>query len=448
MHRLATALVLLCACGPSDRTSPTQGAVDAGPGEGGGDGTTTRVSGTVWAPGNAPGMTVPGHEIPVSGAIVYASLTQPGPPAEQVQCIPCVEAPPNAVITDAKGNFDLDVYPGTYWLVVQKAHFRIQTQVVITEQTGMLPTEMTTLPSVTDAANGKWIPSIALASGGFDAMESILGKMGIGEVDSSGEFVAGSATGSFDVYSNGGSIDGMASGTLSDLVGNLDTMLKYQIIFIPCAGSLHSSALQNQQNLKNIRDYVALGGRLYVTDWSGEWSDNVFPTQVELGSTYDTPAAAYNQTDDTWNTAMFGDADGSPSYTSPDAEAVDQDLFDWLNGQVGPSDGGSEITIDATSMSVSGNWDHILKLNSVEVGVDDEGNPVVDAPKPYVIGSDGQPGGKKPLTVTFEPAGCGRVLYSTYHTTHSTHVGLAPQERILLYLTLEIGVCKNDSTVD
>jgi hypothetical protein len=47
------------------------------------------------------------------------------------------------------------------------------------------------------------------------------------------------------------------------------------------------------------------------------------------------------------------------------------------------------------------------------------------------------------LTVTYEPAGCGRVLYSTYHTTANTPPGLAPQERILVYLIMEIGVCKD-----
>ena len=49
--------------------------------------------------------------------------------------------------------------------------------------------------------------------------------------------------------------------------------------------------------LRNIRDYVAAGGNLYVTDWSGEWHDNVFPEQIRLGggigglfNTTDTPA--------------------------------------------------------------------------------------------------------------------------------------------------------------
>jgi hypothetical protein len=65
-----------------------------------------------------------------------------------------------------------------------------------------------------------------------------------------------------------------------------------------------------------------------------------------------------------------------------------------------------------------------------------------------VIGDDGFAGPKKALSVTYEPAGCGRVLYSTYHTTDFTHEGLAPQERILAYLIMEIGICKDGPIID
>ncbi len=99
-------------------------------------------------------------------------------------------------------------------------------------------------------------------------------------------------------------------------------------------------------------------------------------------------------------------------------------------------------------MAIEGNWNHIEGLHSVQVGTNDMGNPIMDSPVKYVIGDDEPGGPKKPLTVTYEPAGCGRVLYSTYHTTHSTHVGLAPQERILVYLIMEIGVCKDDIEID
>jgi hypothetical protein len=202
----------------------------------------------------------------------------------------------------------------------------------------------------------------------------------------------------------------------------------------------------------NIRQYVAAGGKLYVTDWSGEWADNVFPAQITFydgpfGSV-DTPPEAWDPVNQTWNTSLFGDADGSPAYASEHAEAIDADLYAWLDGQRGPLARGGEGTFSPSDFVITGNWNHIEELTTVVVGLDENGSPVEDTPRTWIIGDDGFPGGKKPLTVTFEPTGCGRVLYSTYHTTENTHVGLVPQERALLYLIMEIGLCKEGPIID
>jgi hypothetical protein len=49
----------------------------------------------------------------------------------------------------------------------------------------------------------------------------------------------------------------------------------------------------------------------------------------------------------------------------------------------------------------------------------------------------------RPMTVSGQ-YGCGRMMFSTYHTTESTHLGLTPQELVLLYIILEIGVCHGE----
>jgi hypothetical protein len=342
------------------------------------------------------------------------------------------------------------VPPDSYWVVIQKGQFRREYQMVVGP--GLhheLDPADSTLPSELDPINGKWIPKIALASGVFDDLQDILGKMGMGAVDGTGRFQQGSSSGIFDVYSNGGAIDGSAVNTLAWLVDDLQRMLQYHIIFIPCSGSTNTSVLSDVDVLRNIRDYVKAGGKLYVTDWSGEWADNVFPAQIDLGSV-DTPADAYDPATDTWTIADFGDADGSPSYASNSAEAADENLNQWLATQAGPLATGGMGAFNASNFVVTGNWNHIEGLNSVQIGVDDDGNPVFDEPRVYVLGPDdnSNPNLVKPLTVTFEPTGCGRVLYSTYHTTDDTHVGLVPQERVLLYLMLEIGECKEGPIVD
>ena len=55
---------------------------------------------------------------------------------------------------------------------------------------------------------------------------------------------------------------------------------------------------------------------------------------------------------------------------------------------------------------------------------------------------DGDAGGARPLTISFEH-GCGRVLYTSYHTIEGGGAGgtLNGQELILAYLAFEIGAC-------
>jgi hypothetical protein len=254
-------------------------------------------------------------------------------------------------------------------------------------------------------------------------------------------------------------IDSVAIASIQQLVEDYNTLRQYHILFIPCSyqtyGSGSGLAGAPVSVLQNLRQFVSDGGKLYVTDWSGEYVDNVFPEQIRFAADHDTPASAWNGT--SWNSAQFSDADGSPSYTSNHALALDADIAQWLHGQYGPIIdlfGYSEGTYDASAFEVEGNWDHIDATVAVQLGVDNEGFPIMDTPRHFIIGDqNGSPStcigntGCKPLTVTFEPVGCGRVLYSTYHTTENTHTGLVPQERILAYLIMEIGVCKSGPIV-
>ena len=46
--------------------------------------------------------------------------------------------------------------------------------------------------------------------------------------------------------------------------------------------------------------------------------------------------------------------------------------------------------------------------------------------------------------ITYQPTGCGKVLYTTFQTAFAAHVGLYPQERILIYLIMEIQTCSDN----
>lgn len=453
------ALAIVCAgtsgCGPKQNPGTDDTTSDP-TGDGGMDPTTPEmgraaISGRVWAPGQAPGMVPAGQEIPVYNALVSVATSRPAPIPQETYCERCVDPTGIFTFTDHDGSFALqNLAPGTYWLVIEKGQFRLEQQVTLSEDQNLeLMAEESVLPSRHDPDSGQWIPRIAIAVGRYDYLEDILGKMGLGSVDSTGRFEPTSASGIMDIYDNGAFFNGPTVGTLQELVGDLDRMLRYHIIFIPCSDDTYTGALYNQDNLRNIRQYVEKGGKLYVTDWSGEWSDNVFPAQVTLGPNEDTPAEAYDPAAGSWDSNLFGNADGA-DYDSENAEIIDDDLATWLDSQQGPivEDYNTTVDYDPSLFTAEGNWNYIQSLNDVETGTDDQGMPIIDMPRAYIIGGQGTNPTKRPLTVTFEPAGCGRVLYSTYHTTDATHRGLVPQERVLLYLIMEIGICQSGPVVE
>jgi hypothetical protein len=242
-------LVLAAACGPTPQDSNTNGnntATDAqiiaGP----------QLTGVVRGPSQA---------FPVQGALVAAFSSPPPTIPDHVYCEACVELPasvPNTLSRD-DGSFALPVVPGaTYYLTVQKGQFRRVRQVTVPLGDGAHPVdpEYTTLPSRTDPQRGDTIPNIAVASGSYDAMEAIFGKVGMGAVDENNAFQCASAEGVFDIYANGGACLGP---TFADLLDDLSAMLQYHIIFIPCSEA--SYALASASVRQNIRDYTWAGGK-------------------------------------------------------------------------------------------------------------------------------------------------------------------------------------------
>jgi hypothetical protein len=446
--RLLWLVVVLSACGASSRNDPDGGQTpDAAPPS------TAVVKGTVWAPGNAPGMVPTGNEIPVAGAVVYAVVEQPAPIPSTVYCDRCTTLVGYHAITDARGTFNLQLPAGHFWLEIEKGQFRREQELTIADfQTIELTTEQATLPSDLDPAHGEWVPHMALAVGRYDSMQDILAKLGLGTVDDAGVLTSLAPSDNIDLYTNGGNVDDSIafSGTFDGLLGNLEQMKRYHIIFVPCTdnefggGLAYSPIFHDPQIRQNIRDYVAAGGKFYVTDWSAEWEDVSYPDFL----TFETQ----DSSDPACVDASCGNGDGNSQYTSMHAHAVDDDLGAWLDGQKGPVYvPGSNVpvagTIDADDFIVLGAWDRITNLGTVTLGNDSSGNPVLETPTTWVSG-DEDGAGDHPLTVTFEPGGCGRVVYSTYHTADTTHVGLVPQERILAYLVMEIGVCSDEPVIE
>jgi hypothetical protein len=442
---LGTSLV---GCGPSARNNNGDG--DGG--TGGPDaytGPVATVSGKVWAPRWAPGEVPAGQEIPIFGALVYVSATKPAPIPQATYCEQCVDAPAGGVLTGHDGSFSLSVPPGDYWLVIQKGQFRYERQVSLAVGSTALTPAETTLPSKNDPANGAWIPKIAIATGNYDAVEDIMAKIGIGTLGANNKLSdpkGDSATAELTMYTWGGS----GAGSVNFLLTHPEELHKYNIIFFPCSTSVDDTLLADQNTLKNIRQFVHDGGKLYVTDWSGETSDRAFPHQVVLGGFGNDSEGTYDPVALTGTLTTTGSSDGD-LYSANDGKAVDPDLSAWLGLQMGPNEDNASIGIyDPTHFTVVDNWNTIDKLNPVMIGTDMAGMPVYDTPKPWITGSDGV-GHNGPLSVTYQPTGCGKVLYSTFQTSGAnaseSHAGLMPQERVLLFLIMEIAACTNNPVI-
>jgi hypothetical protein len=435
MRILALISILAVGCGPAARGDDggADDGVDAPPAV-----STATVTGKVWAPNQAPGQTAPGMEIPISGALVYITNAKPEPIPPNVYCEECVPTPQGGVLTSADGSFKLDVEPGNYWLVIQKGQFRIEQMIGLSLGAIALPANMTTLPSQWKPEAGLYMPKVAVVEGTHDTIEDILGKIGFGTM----------AGNSFTnpQGENGPEITLFSyPSAATALLGNMTEMRKYHIIFFPCATSMSliNSQLSDQNILANIRRYVSEGGKLYVTDWSGELADRAFPQQLELGDTGADSAGTYDPVAFTGTLTTTGNADGD-SYDSGDAKVIDPDLNAWLGLQMGPQEGGSPGLYNPNAFAVNDNYNWIRKLNPVMIGTDDMGMPVYDTPKAWVTGSGPDTGGAKPLAVTYEPTGCGKVLYTTFQTSSASHVGLYPQERIMIFLIMEIQTCSDN----
>lgn len=442
----------IAACGPGTR-DPGMGS---GSGSGSGSGnpdcpTCAEVTGKVWAPRWAPGDVPAGQEIPIFGAMVYVTQTKPDPIPQKVYCEACIDAPQGGVLTSHDGSFKLDVQPGHYWLVIQKGQFRVEQELDFVTGALPLPANMTTLPSKNDGANGAWIPKVAIAYGNYDAVGDILAKIGIGTLSNDKDPTTsgvdnGDSQSEITFYTYGGT----GNMSVQYLVQNLAEMEKFHIIFFPCSTDVDDTLFAQQAVLDNIRHYVAEGGKIYVTDWSGEIADRAFPPQLQLGDggfsgdSIDS-VGEYDPMALTGTLTTAGTSDGD-LYTAGDGKVVDADLATWLGLQIGPDeDNSTPHMLTPDHFSVVDNWNWIAKLNSHVKGNDMNGQPIYDDPKAWVTGSDQGGHGVHPLSVTYEPAGCGKVLYSTFQTSgmdaSEMHQGLMPQERVLLFLIMEISSC-------
>jgi len=347
----------------------------------------------------------PEGSIPIGGALVYASKTAPEPIPQQVFCDKCIKLGDEQpyVLTAPDGSFSLGVpQTGAWQLIVQKGGFRRvrQIDVALGEQT--VESKLTTLPSYSYPDQGDDIPKMAVAGAGHDRIEDTLAKLGLGQVDSEGQLAEN--TEAFDLYKFSTSF-----GVPNQLLKDWAKLSQYHIVFFPCDNDWQDEFLTDSAVLDNLRKFVAAGGRLYVTDYSYDVLRRAFPDPISWLN----------------DNGEFGSAQTLAAY---DAQAVVQDpgLVEWLAVQ-----GINDFWLKA-------NWSIVDKINSY-VAPDEDGVSATFKPTVWVSGEVPKQG-TRPATISYQ-YGCGRALFSTYHTEGEGGLSLMAQERALLYTLLEVAVC-------
>ncbi len=392
---LCLGLATILACSSSaDRNGFTEepkaeGDAAAPPPALGGDAANTlmvdvKLSGAVYAPNGS---------LPLSNALVYLATEKPAAIPAGAYCDECVKLQDGTfTVSAADGKFELatQLPKGKVYLVVQKGQFRRVREIAIEDAGDVdVSKDDTTLPGKPDPAKGDDTPKMVVLKDDtdFDPIDESLKKLGITQ---------------FDVLED------------RALLEDETALMKYHVVFIPCGNEADPKSTSPTAKA-NLQKYVESGGKLYVTDWSYEFVRQPFPGWI------------------TWDgeTSTVGSAATGDEWDAP-ATAVDQGLADWL-----------AATGDAT-FTVEGNWTTISSVNTMP-GKDPKGADVDITPKVWVTGQ--KAGATRPTTVSFENQ-CGRVLFSTYHTEGalggSGNSALTAQEKALLYVLLEVGVCVGD----
>jgi hypothetical protein len=394
--------------------NPTGPKFDVGGADLGGDTDGCNVSpdasltGTVYAPN---------LELPISGALVYVTSGPVEPPTDGVYCAECVklDCDTPSTFTGPDGSFTLPAVSGpNQKLVVQKGQFLRVVDLTIAPGATALSADQTNLPGQWDPGAGMWIPRIAVYDTDPDKVKNVLAKFGLGQVDGTGALIPG--TENFTLVNDD------TPAFLEDLA----EMNKYHIIFVPCATTKFwpGAPTVPDSRRENVKAYVAAGGKWYATDHSNEYIEQPFPDYQEFHA----PAMP----------------DIQPAYDS-NGTVVDPEMLAWLQAlppALKDIGGGNPTLNNLPGILTRLNYSGIDVISPVIVQ-DMEGKDVDVGHHTWVEGpcaSCSNPQMVRPMAITGQ-YGCGRMMYSTFENSSDNHPGLNPQELVLLYMILEIGVC-------
>jgi hypothetical protein len=406
--------------------------------------TDATLTGTVFAPNQT---------LPISGAAVYFTTVEPDSIPDGVYCEACVQVDCQIPLTTtaADGSFSLDVASGSGFLVVRKGQFMRVSPFDVSPGTTPVPAVFTSMPRDWAPAQGRYIPRVAVALADHDRIENALAKLGLGDteiLDYDEDLIVG--TEPFDVWDNAPQQDFAGSlGTFAELLLDPTRLDDYHVLFVGCtqqAGE-YPAVLDDPQAQANLQAWVAAGGKLYVSDWAGEVLNIPFGQYQDFWLRQDSTTVPQWAGQDTLDLGRY----------DPVATVLDPDLLAWLQALPAPyddinpwNDPNQEVLPTLADLpEFQAMYVYSGIKDTPPVLVDDGMGGMVDVGHKTWIEAPGTetwgvppPDEVHPLTITAE-YGCGRVMFTGYHTVEGRdYVGLTPQELVLLYLILEIGVCQ------
>jgi hypothetical protein len=407
-------------------------------------GGSTTLSGFVYDPAN---------HLPVYNALVYAPVGAVQTPETGVSAATCGCSSPPAfasAYTSISGAFTLTGVPSgtSVTIVVQLGKWqRAFTENITACQPNTLAANLT-LPSTSAQGN---IPRFAIDTGGVDAMECVLLKMGIAQSEFGDPNLNASgipqATQRIHLYegqvvAGGAVIDGNTPPE-ADLTETLATLESYDVALFPCQGGAgsYNSAHGYPNTLGNLVSYTSVGGRAFMTHYHYDMLD---------GNGSFSGTANWNLNANAWGNYYTDTKYNADIQQTGFPKGVQ--LADWLNQPV-----------------VYGGT-----LGVIPVGVIRQDFNSVNAPSQlWLYTAKDTPGGPPanvPIHYTFDTPfnqspTCGRVVYSDFHVESqpssadltgytfpnecpggTAPSSMTPQEELLEFMLFDLTSCVSPPT--
>lgn len=372
-----------------------------GMGCGGGSSTVTpptpktgNVTGTVYAPNGLD---------PVSGALIYvvekSGSATGDPPTEAYEAYD---------YSDPDGTFQLtDVPTGDQTIKIIKGAFTKQLAYTVQEGSNALTAADTTLPS--SSGGGDIVEKMAVVTGDYDKIENVLAKLGLGDVNASGSLILGTET--FQLVDGNFTLDDATYPDFMDFFGDPANYADFRTIFFNCGNGYESEFFTDPNAATNLKSWISDGGRLYATDWSYDYVEQLFPKSIDFYGT----DPGLSSTPEARDAAEAGD-----SFDTTNATVLDAGMLAWLQA-IGATNVDDTVIVEGWLSA----W---VPIDDINTGVKSWAKALV-----WADGTESS----RDITLTFGH-GSGTIFFSSYHTENFTTADLTPQDRILQYLIFEV----------